>query len=676
MSWEEELIQLYDKNRSQVGVIQYKSFIKNGKEERIPYVLLPPFHTTVTAQIQVTLSAEGEFLGASKVEGEDKLTIIPITEKSGSRTAGKAPHPLCDNLKYLAGDYGTYVQDSKGDVESYHELYMEELEKWHRSPFSHEKVDAIWSYLKKGVLIQDLLAEKVLLQKEDGYLGEEVKIEGVSQNMAFVRFIVRGKNGMKFGQNCDECWKDPFLWECFIQYYRSVEGKKELDYLTGEMQTASYLHSKKIRNEGDGAKLISSNDESNYTFRGRFTTKEQAFSIGSETSQKMHNALKWIIRKQGRSFDTLTMVTWESDLKDMPSWDVDTETISSAAVSEPTLEESEDDFSSQFQDDIPEGWGDEENETSLSDGNPMTARQFYSALEGYRKQVENTSRMILMAFDAATTGRLSLAEYKTLETERYLDNIQKWHEQCGWLQWKYKEGHRKGYFGVPGVRDIADILYGLESNGRLTIVDKNGKKLYAQLGRRLLPCIWNNRNIPYDLVMTAVNRASMPQAYKERYNWERVLALACSFVKKSRYEREKEEWNVALNRECNNRDYLYGRLLAVADRIEYRTFDKEKDTGRVTNAKRYMSTFSQRPFETWKIIEENLQPYLNKLSISERRYYENLIDSICELFDMEAFRKNDKLDGLYLLGFHSQSYDLKYNKNKANDGNDGGSENE
>lgn len=676
MSWEEELIQLYDKNRSQVGVIQYKSFIKNGKEERIPYVLLPPFHTTVTAQIQVTLSAEGEFLGASKVEGEDKLTIIPITEKSGSRTAGKAPHPLCDNLKYLAGDYGTYVQDNKGDVESYHALYMEELEKWHRSPFSHEKVDAIWSYLKKGVLIQDLLAEKVLLQKEDGYLGEEVKIEGVSQNMAFVRFIVRGKNGMKFGQNCDECWKDPSLWECFIQYYRSVEGEKELDYLTGEMQTASYLHSKKIRNEGDGAKLISSNDESNYTFRGRFTTKEQAFSIGSETSQKMHNALKWIIRKQGRSFDTLTMVTWESDLKDMPSWDVDTETISSAAVSEPTLEESEDDFSSQFQDDIPEGWGDEENETSLSDGNPMTARQFYSALEGYRKQVENTSRMILMAFDAATTGRLSLAEYKTLETERYLDNIQKWHEQCGWLQWKYKEGHRKGYFGVPGVRDIADILYGLESNGRLTIVDKNGKKLYAQLGRRLLPCIWNNRNIPYDLVMTAVNRASMPQAYKERYNWERVLALACSFVKKNRYEREKEEWNVALNRECDNRDYLYGRLLAVADRIEYRTFDKEKDTGRVTNAKRYMSTFSQRPFETWKIIEENLQPYLNKLSISERRYYENLIDSICELFDMEAFRKNDKLDGLYLLGFHSQSYDLKYNKNKANDGNDGGSENE
>lgn len=116
---------------------------------------------------------------------------------------------------------------------------------------------------------------------------------------------------------------------------------------------------------------------------------------------------------------------------------------------------------------------------------------------------------------------------------------------------------------------------------------------------------------------------------------------------------------MALNEECKERDYLYGRLLAVADRIEYRTYDRENDAGRVTNAKRYMSTFSQRPFETWKIIEENLQPYLGKLSVQERRYYENLIDGICQLFTVERFQDNRRLDGLYLLGFHSQSYELK-----------------
>ena len=263
----------------------------------------------------------------------------------------------------------------------------------------------------------------------------------------------------------------------------------------------------------------------------------------------MHNALKWIIRKQGRSFDTLTMVTWESDMKEMPPWDADTETISSVSVTETTPETGEEDLQALFQDDIPDGWEEEAEESPEYDGNPATARQFYSALEGYRKQVENTSHMILMAFDAATTGRLSLAEFKTMETSRYLDNIRKWHEQCGWIQWKYKDGHRKSYYGVPGVRDIADILYGLESNGRITIADKNGKRLYAELGRRLIPCIWDNRNVPYDLLMTAVNRASMPQAYKERYNWERVLTLACSFVKKTdmKEKRRNGTWHLIKN---------------------------------------------------------------------------------------------------------------------------------
>ena len=674
MSWEEELINLYEKNRSIAGIIQYKYFIKDGKEERMPYVILPIFHDDVKAQIQVTISAEGEFVGASKVKEDDNFTIIPVTEKSnGARTSGLAPHPLCDNLKYLAGNYEKYVQNKKRNLVGYHEEYMEELGKWQSSCFSHEKVDAIWKYLKRETLIEDLLREKVLVTDDEGKLDNKVTIGGVCQEKAFVRFVIRKREKINFVPTYDECWKDLSLQKSFIQYYLSRDGKEEVDYLTGDKQIPFYCHSKKICKTNTDAKLISSNDEKNFTFRGRFLTKEQAFSIGSISSSKMHNALKWIIRKQGKSFDTLTMVTWESDMKEMPSWDADTETISSSPFSDDISEKTGEDTRSLFQDDFSDIWEEEQDETVSPDENPITARQFYSALDGYRKQIENSSHMILMAFDAATTGRLSLAEYKTLDTARYLDNIRKWHEQCSWIQWKYKNGSRRTYYGVPGVRDIAEILYGLESNGRIAIVDKNGKRLYAELSRRLLPCIWNNRVIPYDLVMIAVNKASMPQAYKERYNWERVLALACSFVKKHRYEKEKEEWNVALDKECKSRDYLFGRLLAVADRIEYRTFEKEKDTARVTNAKRYMSTFSQRPFETWKVIEENLQPYLNKLPIAERRYYENLIDSICERFDVDEFQKNDKLDGLYLLGFHSQSYDLKNNKNKADEG---GNENE
>lgn len=105
MNWEEELLDLYEKNNREAGIIRYKEYQKKNGSEKVPYVLLPPFHTTVTAQIEVVIDEDGNFLGASKVANEDKMTMIPVTEKSGSRTAGKEPHPLCDNLKYLAGDY-------------------------------------------------------------------------------------------------------------------------------------------------------------------------------------------------------------------------------------------------------------------------------------------------------------------------------------------------------------------------------------------------------------------------------------------------------------------------------------------------------------------------------------------------------------------------------------------
>lgn len=629
MSWVNELIDLYEINRDKIGVIEYR-----GEN---PYVLLPPFHTTVTAQITVTIDQDGNFVTAQQVDSNDKFTIIPITEKSGSRTAGKEPHPLCDNLKYLAGDYAKYYEEDG----SCYELYISQLKEWAESEYCHEKVKAIYSYLKKGTLIFDLVAHRILKLNEQNQINEQEKIQGIPQAKAFVRFIVRSLNADFSELKPDECWKDKTLQDCYINYVRSQEKEKELCYLTGNIEAISYLHSKKIRNEGDGAKLISANDSQNFTYRGRFASKEEAFAIGHESSQKVHNALKWIIRKQGKAFDTLVIVTWESNLLSMPGWYEDTEAITSKY-----------------------DWGDEEE--IVSDGNGITAENFYRALQGYEKGVENTSSMILLGFDAATSGRLAMVEEMTLASARYLENVRKWHEDCSWIHEKWKDKKRIQFSGMVGVKDIADILFGIESKGGLTIADTNGKKLYAEVAKRILPCIWNGSRIPYDYVNRAVLKASTPLAYKERKNWERVLMLACSLVKKNRNERYGEEWNVALDKKQKDRNYLYGRLLAVADRIEYRTYD-DKDKARVTNAKRYMSTFSQRPFETWKVIEESIQPYMNKLQIAERRFYENVLNDIYELFDADSFQDNKKLDGLYLLGFHSQAYDLKAKKEDFKD---------
>lgn len=114
---------------------------------------------------------------------------------------------------------------------------------------------------------------------------------------------------------------------------------------------------------------------------------------------------------------------------------------------------------------------------------------------------------------------------------------------------------------------------------------------------------------------------------------------------------------MALDVTCSERDYLYGRLLALADRIEYRTYDKEDE--RETNAKRYMCAFSQHPFRTWKVIEEKLEPYLLRLNAPERLVYQRMLDEVYNLFSVEVFRDDTPLNGLYLIGFHNQAYALK-----------------
>lgn len=138
MSWVEELIDVYEKNSERVGRMEYKVYRTKKGEKKIPYVLLPLFHTTVTAQITVVIDEDGNFINAVPVENDEKLTIVPVTEKSGSRTA-EEPHPFCDNLKYLAGDYEVYCKSDDKDNEGCYQLYIQGLEKWHLSEYSHKK---------------------------------------------------------------------------------------------------------------------------------------------------------------------------------------------------------------------------------------------------------------------------------------------------------------------------------------------------------------------------------------------------------------------------------------------------------------------------------------------------------------------------------------------------------
>lgn len=116
-----------------------------------------------------------------------------------------------------------------------------------------------------------------------------------------------------------------------------------------------------------------------------------------------------------------------------------------------------------------------------------------------------------------------------------------------------------------------------------------------------------------------------------------------------------------LDEKCTDRSYLFGRLLAVAEKVERSTF--ERGETRTTNAERYMQQFSRTPFRTWELIRRNTQVYLKQLKPNSREYYKNLYGEITKLFEEGAFEARKALDGKFLLGYDCQRAALKYQKN-------------
>ena len=177
---------------------------------------------------------------------------------------------------------GTVTSGFVNDPEEPYRNYIKILTDWCESKFAHPKAQAVLKYVKKKNLIKDLRTHQILFIGEDGkFLPKREKerqknasdiFSAVgSQEDAFIRWEVEVPGELE-----TKTWKDETLWDSWIQYYFSTKKKEPLCYVKGEEDFLSLQHPKYIRVKGDGAKLISSNDTSGFTFRGRFLTAEQA----------------------------------------------------------------------------------------------------------------------------------------------------------------------------------------------------------------------------------------------------------------------------------------------------------------------------------------------------------------------------------------------------------------
>lgn len=253
-------IETYDANTALIGVY------RDGHEP-----LAPIGHILTSANIEITLNAQGEFLSARKVNNkEEPKILIPVTEESSGRTSGLAAHPLCDQLKYVANTN-----------KEAHELYLTALRKWERSAYAHPFLTAISTYVRNGSVLKDLTKCGVLaLEKGGGYDEKQMicwRVLGIPTEEP-------------------ACWKNRNLFSAFESYYCSQLATRDmaLCMLEGKTEPIALQHPKGIIPVNGNAKLISANDSSGFTYRGRFLDDGQAATVGYIASQKAHNALRWL----------------------------------------------------------------------------------------------------------------------------------------------------------------------------------------------------------------------------------------------------------------------------------------------------------------------------------------------------------------------------------------------
>jgi CRISPR-associated protein Csd1 len=397
--------------------------------------------------------------------------------------------------------------------------------------------------------------------------------------------------------------------------------KKGFCYGSGDEDVPiAELHQGKIRHSGDKAKIISANDDINYTYRGRFTDASEACQIGAEISYKAHNALRWLIHTQGTYLGNgLTVVAW-----------------CSAAIMIPSLIQNSITAMTSLDNDL----GDEEYDSSQ-----VFARALRSRLRGYYGNISKKDHILVMVLNAATTGRMSILLYREFAGSDFCGRIEDWHTHLSWFytHWQKEEKRYIHTISAPSPIEIAETAYGMHLN--------DDTKSMAV--KRILPCILDGAIIPSDIANLCFSRASSLNTIKERFEREKVLETACAVIKYNGRILQKEDYQVGLDKERRTRDYLFGRLLAVADRIESKALSSRGED-RETNAIRYIQRFSKYPCSTWNFLEaEKLPPYIAQLKNSWG-WFRGIIDEIMDKFDPEEYKSDKALTGEFLLGYHCQ----------------------
>ena len=600
----------------------YNNFYGRGDEEMGNAGIVPVGFVEKKMAYVVYLDKKGEFHGAVK---EERSVLMPSSPDAASRTGQVRPYPLYDDMRYVAGDFSEAYHEN---FSMYFDTYLSALRAWSKSENAPDVLSLLVTYLEKKTLFRDVCAAGAIRPEKD--MSSISAAEKIKKSM--VMFCIH--NGVDAYDPIATIPEVRNSWSVRLLGSMSGEG---LCYATGERTPITALHPKLY---GNGKLISSKNTDNIFQYEGRFSSAEEACTIGYATSEKAHNTLRWLISRQGFQGYNLKAVAWNTKCYEIIQPDA--------------------------------YFGDEEEEIRL-DTAEAYARYISATIAGYQKKqpYAPSEQIFFIALEAATNGRVSISAYEEVSGSTYLERLAKWYRRCHFRIGYYtKDKKHKLCVRTPRIAEIGEAVFGREVM-KTARGDRNGEKSGTKLVRHfwldMLSCIVNGCPVPQGYTMAAYHRVLRPQSFKNNMGtWQREIWIDNMGVALAMLNGTdtKEEYSVALNEQETDRSYLYGRLLAIADVVEEKILSEtEKD--RMTNAVRLFTAMQQHPASTWSTLEQKLTPYMGKLSPGLRMFYKNMIDTIYNLGGADM-GSNAQLSPRYVEGYHNQRYALLHKKKKEN----------
>lgn len=599
-------------------------------------VLLPLYHTSLKSNskniISVKLDQDGSFYKA-EVMADNQTIVFPVTANSVARSGSNpAPHPLVDKFSY-------YVSEAN---QTQYDDFHKQLANW--IDYCDEgEVKGFLTKIQRFILQTDFLSSILQSLYGDYYQREGLKItysdsdgknKTVDLSAYFLEFSIVQFHGFK--DESVTSYKE--LHQSYISFVRANQDNLGTCNISGRTEQITNKHRGLMGN----AKIISVSNKGE-AYKGRFKEREDVFSVGYETSEKIHLMIKYLLENKNSS-------TWLESSQYLINW------FSDDLANESQLDIVKPEFNELFEDSE-----DERDSLVFIKPNKENKKIGSSFIKG-QKLFSNDTMYNIAILNKTSNGRIALKYFRQVQVSQLLKNLETWQENYSW-EAKTKSGNYK--LRTPTFNEIINAAYGIDRERYLELDNDSFKSDQYQ---QLVTALIDGRLIPNTIVKKLEDNIKQRQKYSK--HWYQVQQVSLAVLQKQ-YGRE---FTPMLDHQETDRSYLFGRLLAIYELFETQRYALDGSSQeRITNAERYWNAYTGQPAKMMNHLENKIKPYEEVLKLNRpgiwhklERERKEIIQLLTPLYAKKEFTQ--PLDYKFIFGYYAEKQFYYTKQTKENEG--------